>query len=110
MLKVFNLSHNGLGDDGALAFIDALKVNTTLTELDVRYMYTNTPGVCSLHGHSLHTHSNNRFSSTTAVNFAIKVIPSCETLKVLRVSHCRSKYMAVYMCCQCRLVRTQCRG
>lgn len=36
MLKVFNLSHNGLGDDGALAFIDALKLNTTLTELDVR--------------------------------------------------------------------------
>lgn len=40
MLKVFDLSHNGLGDDGASAFIDALKVNTTLTELDVRYIPT----------------------------------------------------------------------
>ena len=37
MLKVFNLSHNGLGDEGAAALVEALKVNTTLTELDIRY-------------------------------------------------------------------------
>ena len=36
MLKVLNLSHNGLGDEGAVAFADALKLNTTLTELDIR--------------------------------------------------------------------------
>lgn len=55
MLKVFNLSHNGLGDDGALAFIDALKVNTTLTELDVRYMYTNTTGAAFTDMHYIPT-------------------------------------------------------
>lgn len=84
MLKVFNLSHNGLGDEGALAFIDALKVNTSLTELDIRY--TSIPH----HTHSLTDtfhYSNNRFSSATATNFASKVIPSCEALKILRVSH-----------------------
>lgn len=107
MLKVFNLSHNGLGDDGALAFIDALKLNTTLTELDVRYIYSNTTGAAVTD--VFHTFSNNRFSSATAVNFAIKVIPTCETLKVLRVSPYRSKYVAVYMCCHCRSARTQCR-
>ena len=37
MLKVLNLSYNGLGDDGAAAFVDCLKVNTTLRELDIRY-------------------------------------------------------------------------
>ena len=37
MLKVFNLSHNGLGDEGAMALVEALKVNATLTELDIRY-------------------------------------------------------------------------
>ena len=36
MLKVLNLSHNGLGDEGAIALVEALKVNTTLTELDIR--------------------------------------------------------------------------
>ena len=66
MLKVFDLSHNGLGDEGATAFADALKVNATLTELDL---------------------SGNRFSSPTAVVFATKVLPTCESLKILRVRY-----------------------
>lgn len=36
MLKVLDMSHNGLGDEGGTALVDALKVNTTLTELDIR--------------------------------------------------------------------------
>ena len=47
MLKVFNLSHNGLGDEGAAALVEALKVNTTLTELDIRYC---TLGECVARG------------------------------------------------------------
>lgn len=85
MLKVFNLSHNGLGDEGALGFIDALKVNTTLTELDIRYTHPSSAHTASTH---IFYYSNNRFSSATASNFASKVIPSCEALKILRVSHC----------------------
>ena len=37
ILKVLNLAWNGFSNDGALAVGDALKVNTTLTELDLRY-------------------------------------------------------------------------
>ena len=36
MLKVLNLSHNGLGDEGATDLVEALKINTTLSELDIR--------------------------------------------------------------------------
>lgn len=57
MLKVFDLSHNGLGDDGALAFIDALKVNTTLTELDVRYIPTPHTRAANTDIHYLHVHT-----------------------------------------------------
>ena len=35
MLKVLNLSYNGFGNEGAMALADALKVNSTLTELDI---------------------------------------------------------------------------
>ncbi|CAI8015273.1 Leucine-rich repeat-containing protein 74A [Geodia barretti] len=64
MLKVLNLSHNGLGDEGATALVEALKINTTLSELDI---------------------SANRFLQATASLFATKVLPVCETLKVLRM-------------------------
>ena len=35
MLKVLNLAYNGFGTEGAIALADALKVNTTLQELDI---------------------------------------------------------------------------
>lgn len=35
-LKVLNLSYNGLANEGAVAIADALKVNSTLEELDIR--------------------------------------------------------------------------
>ena len=35
MLKVFNMSWNGLADPGALVMADSLKVNSTLEELDL---------------------------------------------------------------------------
>jgi hypothetical protein len=31
------MSYNGLGNPGALGFADALKVNSTLLDLDIRY-------------------------------------------------------------------------
>ena len=34
-LKILNLSWNGFGDDGCYAISEALKVNTTLEELDL---------------------------------------------------------------------------
>ena len=36
-LKILNLSWNGFGDDGSFAMGEALKVNTTLEELDLTY-------------------------------------------------------------------------
>lgn len=35
-LKVLNLAYNGLANEGAVAIADALKVNSTLEELDIR--------------------------------------------------------------------------
>lgn len=37
-LKVLNLAWNGFGNDGALAIGEALKVNSTLRELDLTYV------------------------------------------------------------------------
>ena len=39
MLKVLNLSYNGFGTDGAIALAEALKLNTTLTELDITWVF-----------------------------------------------------------------------
>ena len=36
VLKELNLAYNGFADKGAAALADALKVNSTLIELDVR--------------------------------------------------------------------------
>lgn len=35
MLKILNLAYNGFGQEGAAALADALKLNSTLTELDI---------------------------------------------------------------------------
>ena len=35
MLKKLNLSYNGFGTEGAVALAEALKINTTLTHLDI---------------------------------------------------------------------------
>ena len=40
-LKVLNMSDNGFGNDGATALANALKVNTTLEELNIRYQDLN---------------------------------------------------------------------
>ena len=41
-LKILNLSWNGFGDDGCYAISEALKVNTTLEELDLTYVLDST--------------------------------------------------------------------
>jgi hypothetical protein len=37
VLKQLNLAYNGFADKGAIALADALKVNSTLVDLDVRW-------------------------------------------------------------------------
>ena len=38
MLKVVNLSSNGFSNDGVTAIADALKINSSLLELDITYV------------------------------------------------------------------------
>ena len=38
MLKVVNLSSNGFSNDGVAALADALKINSSLIELDITYV------------------------------------------------------------------------
>jgi len=38
MLKVVNLSSNGFGNDGVAALANALKINSSLIELDITYI------------------------------------------------------------------------
>ena len=35
-LKTLNMAYNGLANEGAVAIADALKLNSTLEELDIR--------------------------------------------------------------------------
>ena len=39
MLKVVNLSSNGFSNDGVAALADALKINSSLIELDITYVW-----------------------------------------------------------------------
>ena len=39
-LKTLNLAYNGFADDGIAALADTLKINSTLMELDIRYVNT----------------------------------------------------------------------
>ena len=38
MIKVFNISSNGFGNDGVVAMAKALEFNSSLLELDISYV------------------------------------------------------------------------
>lgn len=80
VIKELNLAYNGFADKGTTALADALKVNSTLKELDIRYRRdfsfktVLTPKI-----------SYNRVTQVGAVAFS-KILPQHESLQVLKVS------------------------
>ncbi len=79
-----SLAYNGFENQGAAALADALKVNSTLKELDIRLAYLVCVCVCVCSAIVLFSCSNNRIGTDGAIVLS-RVLPINDTLKEFKV-------------------------